>query len=435
MTATATPPEARATSPDAVRDEVRTWIADNWDPELTVAHWWERLAESGWAMPHWSDDCYGRGLSSDHVGVVAEELAAAGAIGPPSGLGILLAGPTIVTHGTPEQHRRYLLPILDGQEGWCQLFSEPGAGSDLASLQCRAERDGDEWVINGQKVWTSSAHMADLGMLIARTDPDAPKHKGITYFAIEMDQPGVEIRPLREMTGRALFNEVFFDDARVPDAGRIGALGEGWAVANTTLANERAGLGSGGSGAAGGAAPGAKPGMLGKRAGDVAEANRKARERGGAAGSGGSRSTQLFVDLARERGVSGDRRIRQRLAELYVLTEIGRYTAMRSRAAKQAGKGPGPEANTAKLMMSRITRLSRDLGLAVLGADGMLHHKDAPLHGALQDMALFAPAVSIYGGSDEIQKNIIGERVLGLPKEPGPDKTTPFRELKVGTQS
>ncbi|HEX6311359.1 MAG TPA: acyl-CoA dehydrogenase family protein [Acidimicrobiia bacterium] len=413
---------------ELVRDEVRGWLKDNWDPDLTVAQWWDRLAESGWAMPHWPEEWFGRGLPSGFTRAVADELRAAGAIGPPSGLGVLLAAPTILAHGADEQKHRYLRPILNGEEGWCQLFSEPGAGSDLASLQCRAERDGDEWVINGQKVWTSGAQIADLGMLIARTDPDAPKHKGITYFAIEMDQPGVEIRPLREMTGRALFNEVFFDDARVADAARIGGLNEGWAVANTTLANERAGLGSGGSGAVGGAAPGAKAKMLGKRVGDVASAPPPR------AGSATGKSAHMLVDIARDQGCNDDVHIRQELAQLYMLTEIGKFTALRAKAAKAAGRAPGPEANTAKLLMSRITRLTRDLGLAIIGADGMLMGKDAPLHGMLQEMSLFAPAVSIYGGSDEIQKNIIGERVLGLPKEPGPDKSTPFRELRVGTQ-
>ncbi|MGQ0805070.1 MAG: acyl-CoA dehydrogenase family protein [Actinomycetota bacterium] len=418
---------------ELVRDEVRTWLKENWDPDLTVAEWWQLLADSGWAVPHWPEDCFGKGLPGDLARAVSDEIASAGAIGPPSGLGLLLAGPTIMVHGTDEQKRRYLKPILNGQEGWCQLFSEPGAGSDLASLQCKAERDGDEWIINGQKVWTSGAQVADLGMLIARTDPDAPKHKGITYFAIEMDQPGVDIRPLREMTGRALFNEVFFDDARVPDSARIGELGEGWAAANTTLANERAGLGSGGSGAVGGAAPGAKAHMLGKRVGDVAGGGERGRSGAGSALSG--RSAHLLVDVARDQGCNDDPRVRQRLAQLYSLTQIGRYTAMRSKAAKARGKSPGPEANTAKLMMSRITRLSRDLGLEIIGPYGMLAGKDAPHHGMLQEMALFAPAVSIYGGSDEVQKNIIGERILGLPKEPGPDKSTPFRELKVGTQA
>jgi alkylation response protein AidB-like acyl-CoA dehydrogenase len=417
---------------DTVRREVQAFLDEGWDPDLTVADWWERLAESGWAAPTWPEEWMGRGLPREAAGVVAEELRAAGALSPPAGLGMLLAGPTILAHGTDEQKARYLRPIVTGQEAWCQLFSEPGAGSDLASLQTRAERDGDEWRVNGQKVWTSGGQTADLGMLLARTDPDAPKHKGISYFAFPMDQPGVEVRPLREMTGRSLFSEVFFDDARVADDAIIGGLDNGWLVANTTLANERAGLGSGGSGAGGGAFPGPKGGMLEARAGDVAQGVGRGRAVQPAAFG---RATTLLEELARKLGRDDDPTVRQRLAELYMLNELGRMTALRVKAARARGKGPGPEANTAKLLMSRITRLSRDLGLQILGADGMLTGADTPGRGVVQEMALFAPAVSIYGGSDEIQKNIIGERVLGLPKEPGPDKSTPFRDLKVGTQA
>src|SRR2546430_13203455 len=218
-------------------------------------------------MRRWPEEWFGRGLPRELAGVVSAELRAAGAIGPPSGLGTLLAAPTILVHGTDEQRARYVRPILNGQEAWCQLFSEPGAGSDLASLQCRAERDGDEWVINGQKVWTSGGQTADLGMVVTRTNPDAPKHKGISYFAIEMDQPGVEVRPLREMTGRSLFSEVFFSDARVNQSAMIGELNGGWAVASTTLANERAGLGSGGSGGLRGAMAGEEGKQVGPRGG------------------------------------------------------------------------------------------------------------------------------------------------------------------------
>ncbi len=412
---------------ELVREEVRAWLAENWDPDLTLAQWWDRLAESGWAVPTWPEEWYGKGFTRDLAAAVSEEIAAVGAVGPPSGLGILLAGPTIITHGTDEQKRRYLKPIINGQEAWCQLFSEPGAGSDLAGLQTRAERDGDEWVVNGQKVWTSGGQLADLGMLVARTDWDVPKHKGLTYFALPMDQPGVEVRPLREMTGRALFSEVFFTDARVSDDARIGELNGGWAVANTTLANERAGLGSGGSGALGGAFPGRKAGFLDRRAGDLAGGA----PRGGGAGAnvGSTRSGKLFMQLAKELGRDRDPVVRQNLAQLYTLNEIGRMTALRTKAARAAGRGPGPEANTAKLMMSRITRLSREVGLEILGPWGTLMGPDTPGGGAIQEMALFSPAPSIYGGSDEIQKNIIGERVLGLPKEPDPYKGKAFREV------
>jgi alkylation response protein AidB-like acyl-CoA dehydrogenase len=415
-----------------VRADVRAWLDANWDPDLTVAQWWERLADSGWAVPTWPEEWLGRGLPQELAPIVANEVRDAGAVGPPSGLGMLLAGPTILAHGTIEQQRRYLRPIVTGEEAWCQLFSEPGAGSDLASLQCRAERDGDEWVITGQKVWTSGGLIADLGMLLARTDFDAPKHKGITYFAFLMNQPGVEVRPLREMTGRALFSEVFLDGARVRDDAIIGGLGNGWAVANTTLANERAGLGAGGSGAGGAAFPGEKGGMLHTRVGDLVQGvGRGLAVQPSAFG----RAYGFFEELARKLGRTDDPILRQRLVELYTLDEIGRMSHLRAKAARAAGKGPGPEGNIAKLVMSRVARLSRDLGLDVIGADGMLVGPESVGEGMTQEMALFAPAVSIYGGSDEIQKNIIGERVLGLPKEPGPDKNTPFRDLLVGTQA
>ncbi len=411
-------------------DELRAWLEQNWDPELTVAEWWERLGLSGWAAPMWPIEWYGKGVARDEANQIGQEIQRFGAIGPPSGLGLLLAGPTIVVHGTDEQRRALLPDIVTGRQAWCQLFSEPGAGSDLAGLQSRAVADGDEWVVNGQKVWTSGAQVADLGMLLARTDPDVPKHAGISYFAVEMDQPGIDIRPLREMTGRALFNEVFMTDVRVADAMLIGGRNNGWAVANTTLANERAGLGAGGGGAAGGAVPGTKAGFLGRRAGDFASGARTAM---GSALAG--RSSSMLVDLARGLDRLDDDVLRQDLMRLYSLNEIARYTNLRMKAAKAAGRGPGPEANTAKLTMSRITRLSRDLGLQIVGAGGMLTGADAPLNGMLAEMALFAPAVSIYGGSDEIQKNIIGERVLGLPSEPRSDKGVPFNQLKVGTQA
>ena len=406
--------------------ELRSWLAENWDPDLTVAEWWQRLGLAGWCAPTWPVEWFGKGVSRDEANAIAREIARFGALGAPAGLGLLLAGPTIVTHGTDEQRRRLLPPIVTGQVAWCQLFSEPGAGSDLAGLQAKGVKDGDEWIVNGQKVWTSGAQWADVGMLLARTDVDVAKHAGISFFAIDMDQPGMDIRPLREMTGRALFNEVFMTDVRVADADLLGGLNNGWRVANTTLANERAGLGAGGGGAASSAAPGPKAGFLDRRAGDlVGEAG------SGAGGALSGRGGSMMIDLAKGVGKANDANLRQDLMRLHTLNEIARYTNLRMKAAKAAGRGPGPEANTAKLSMSRITRLTRDLGLAILGADGMLSGSDAPLNGMITEMALFSPAVSIYGGSDEIQRNIIGERVLGLPSEPRPDKGVPFKDLKV----
>src|SRR6202140_3338089 len=264
-------PDTAASSPTDVSTELKTWLHDNWDPDLTVREWWQRLGESGWAAPTWPVEWYGKGLSRPEGLQVQRIIREFGALGPPGGLGLLPAGPTIIVQGTEEQKRRYLPGIVTGAEGWCQLFREPQAGSDLAGLQTRALKDGDEWIVNGQKVWTSGGQYADLGMLLARTDPEVPKHQGISYFAFEMLQDGVDVRPLKEMTGHALFNEVFITHCRVADSALIGGVNNGWAAANTTLMNERAGLGSGGGNAAGGglAQPGTVPGYLGKRVGDL----------------------------------------------------------------------------------------------------------------------------------------------------------------------
>src|SRR5271170_5462189 len=249
---------------------------------------------AGWSAPGLPENAYGKAMARSDVVLVQQEIANFGALGAPAGLGLLLAAPTIATHGTQEQIDRYVRDIVTGRQSWCQLFSEPSAGSDLAGLQTRAVRDGDEWIVNGQKVWTSNGQKADLGMLLARTDPDVPKHQGISYFAFDMLQDGVDVRPLREMTGHSLFNEVFITDARVADSALIGGVNNGWAAANTTLMNERAGLGSGGGNAAGGgmAQPGTVMGMLLKRVGDlVAPPETGGKKAGGALGAmqGGAR--------------------------------------------------------------------------------------------------------------------------------------------------
>ncbi len=409
---------------DDVRTEVRAWLGDNWDPDLTVGEWWERLGDSGWAVPMWPTDWHGRGLSRDDANAVRSEIAAGGALGPPGGLGVLLAGPTIYTQGSEDQKKRYLLPIVTGQEAWCQLFSEPEAGSDLAGLRCRAIRDGDEWIVDGQKTWTSGAQIADVGMLMARTDPTVPKHRGISYFAIGMHQPGIDVRPLREMTGRALFNEVFLTEARVANDALIGDLGNGWAVGNTTLMFERTGLGAGGGGAASAAQPGTVMGHLGKRAGDFVGASDSTLSDGGSLAD-----PRRLIKLAQDRGVADDPVLRQELMRLYTMAELARFSNLRLKAALAAGKDIGGLPNISKLAMSNMMRLVRDLGPRILGPAGQLLGSDAPLGGRVAETTLFAPAVSIYGGSDQVQRNIIGERVLGLPSEPRSDKTLPFDQL------
>jgi alkylation response protein AidB-like acyl-CoA dehydrogenase len=423
---------------DAVT-EVKDWLSANWDPDLTVGEWWERFGTSGWAAPMLPADAYGKGLARSEVVRVQEAVAESGALAAPGGLGLLLAAPTIATHGTPEQVERYVRSIVTGQEAWCQLFSEPGAGSDLAGLATKAEKDGEEWVITGQKVWTSGGQIADLGMLLARTNPEAPKHQGITYFAFDMKQPGVEVRPLREMTGRALFNEVFINEARVSDFAIIGGVNNGWAVANTTLAFERAGLGAGGgSAAASTAVPGTIAGDLDKRVGDMV----RSRSRGGSGGPGGMSGTfKLLNALAQQSGANVNPSVRQDLARLHTLTEIARYTGLRQKALRESGGDIPGMGNIAKLSRSIILRLSRDLGMRLLGPRGMLHGYETAASEALADlpsggfgsmvteMVLFAQGPQIYGGTDEIQHNIIGERVLGLPKEPNLDKVTPFKDL------
>ena len=421
--------------------ELTSWLEQNWDPDLTVAEWWERLGLAGWAAPGLPENAYGRGLSRNDAVAVQRTIAEFGALGAPGGLGLLLAAPTIATHGTQEQIDLYVKDIVTGQKAWCQLFSEPGAGSDLAGLQAKAIKDGEEWIVNGQKVWTSGGHVADMGMLIARTDPDVPKHQGISYFAADMHQPGMDVRPLRELTGRALFNEVFMSDVRVPDSALIGGLNNGWAVANTTLMHERAGLGAGGGSAAGGSAsPGSVAGDLEKRAGDFVSGGR--RRGGGGAGAMFGGMENLVKELAKSSGKLSDPTIRQDLMRLHTMNEIARFMNLRSKALKAAGMPDIPGGpNIAKLSMSHIVRLSRDLGLRVLGPLGTLHAYDGeqkkaldeatgnPFIGMVTEMSLFAQAPPIYGGTDQVQRNIIGERVLGLPKEPSNDRVVPFREL------
>ena len=429
-------------------EELREWLKDHWDPELTVASWWRLLGLAGWSAPMLPVDSFGRALSRVDSLQVLATMNEFGVLGPPQGLGLTLAAPTIATHGTREQIDEFVRGIVTGQQGWCQLFSEPGAGSDLASLATRAMRDGDVWIVNGQKVWTSGGQLSDRGMLLARTNPEAPKHLGITWFAFEMQQPGVEVRPLREMTGSSLFCEVFFTDAQVNDAARIGDLNDGWRVANTTLQFERSGMGAGGAGPARGmlvARPGTIAGDLERRAGDFVRATASAN----ASSSGVRRDlprqstspARRYIELARDYDRTGDASVRQDLVRLHILGELMRLNTERHKAVRASGADIAGIANFSKLAMANILRLQRDLGLRILGARGMLHAYDpgqrtalefderATAAAAVTDQALLAQALPIYGGTDQIQRNIVAERALGLPKEPGDQSRLPFSQL------
>jgi alkylation response protein AidB-like acyl-CoA dehydrogenase len=437
MTDTATNPSTE------LEDEIHTWLEENWDPDLTVAQWWERLGLAGWSAPNLPENAYGRGLSRSDGVIVAREIGSFGALGAPSGLGLLLAAPTIAEHGSEEQIDIYVRDIVTGQKAWCQLFSEPGAGSDLAGLTCRAELDGEEWIINGQKVWTSLGTSADMGMLLVRTDVDVPKHRGITWMAIDMHQDAIDLRPLYEMTGHAMFNEVFLTDARVPADAVVGGLNAGWAVTNTTLANERAGLGTGGGGAIATAVPGTIAGNLERRAGDFVTAEKPSKVSPKKSRKDHPRrsAAQLHIDLAKGNGTIEDPTIRQDLIRLHIMGEVGRFNAERVKATKAQGRDIPGIANISKLSMSEMVRLQRDLGLRIVGPAGMLHAYDEAHRAAIDDAtgnpflsmvtgtALYAQAPPIYGGTDQIQRNIIGERALGLPKEPGDVNKVPFSSL------
>lgn len=380
------------------------------------------LAESGWGCPTWPKDLYGRGLTADYAGVVAEEFEKVRAVGPATGAGMSLVAPTILEHGSDELKKRMLRQILTGEQKWCQLFSEPGNGSDLAGLTTRAIRDGDEWVVNGQKVWTTNAHHADYGMLLARTDWDVPKHRGITYFALPMKQPGVEVRPLKQMNGYASFNEVFITDARIPHSNIVGEANSGWSVALTTLAHER-----GVSFARFARIPRGANGRTAKEAAEEAAEYAKTYvwypQRAGRA--------DLVIPQAKALSRNLDPIVRQKVAALWTLERASRWTQERARAARARGKPVGPEGSISKLVTSEIARVAASLHAEIAGAAGMLGGSDSLLNGIIGEIIVSVPGQSIAGGTDEIQKNIIGERVLGLPREPSVDVDIPFREVQT----
>ncbi|QYG93843.1 acyl-CoA dehydrogenase [Iamia sp. SCSIO 61187] len=362
---------------DERRQAVRRWLADHPTPSG------RELADAGYVAPHWPRP-YGLDADPIHQIIIDEELRRAGVRRPANMIGIGWGGPTLLHAGTEEQKARWLPRLLSGEEIWCQLFSEPGAGSDLAGLSTRATRDGDEWVIEGQKVWTSMAHLSRWGILIARTNPDAPKQKGISYFVCDMEAPGIEIRPLIEMTGGHTFNEVFLDEVRLPADHLVGEVDQGWGLAKVTLGNERVSLSSGG----------ALWGM-GPQASDL-------------------------LDVVRGAGGTTDPHLRQRLARLHIESEILRLIRLRTVTAAIKGEQPGPEASIRKVLADEHGQAVMAVAKDLAGADGMLP-TGGPCGVADPTWAfgyLFAPALTIGGGTGEVQRSILGEKILGLPPEP-----------------
>ncbi|MDA8312676.1 MAG: acyl-CoA dehydrogenase family protein [Actinomycetota bacterium] len=362
--------------------------------------------DRGLAWVHYPKGRGGLGLSPTLHQRVLVALRDAGAPHPSlrNVIGYGMVAPTLLAHGTEGQLDRYLRPLFTGEEIWCQLFSEPGAGSDVASLATRAERDGDEWVLNGQKVWTTVAHLASFGLLLARTDPDVPKHAGITCFLVDMHAPGVDVRPLYQITGEAEFNEVFFTDVRMPDAARLGGAGEGWRVALTTLMNERVAIGGN---------------VPARGAGPIAEALRLWHARWA-----GDRSPHALA-------------LRDRLVQRWVAHEVARLTNLRAVHNRRAGT-PGPEGSVAKLAYAEDNKRTMELCVDLMGAEGMLYASDYPMlrpsemtFSSLDVRRSFlrARANSIEGGTSEVMRNILGERVLGLPGEPRTDRDVPWKDV------
>ncbi|HSM01156.1 MAG TPA: acyl-CoA dehydrogenase family protein [Acidimicrobiia bacterium] len=391
---------------EAFRSEARAWLEANVprrsgddnpaaifverpDEDAYVARareWQARLADAGWAGLTWPEEYGGRGLGPIHQIVWTQEAAIYDLPTDIFGIGIGMAGPTILSWGTLEQKDRWLPPMLRGEEIWCQWFSEPNAGSDVASVQTRATRDGEEWIVNGQKVWTSGAHYSKWGMLLARTDPDASKHDGLTYFGIDMEQPGIEVRPLRQMTGGSNFNEVYLSDARVSNDDIVGGIGMGWAVALTTLMNERTSIGA----------------------------------LGGLAGASGNDAlSRLVEESAKASGRDPlDAVTRDRLTDIIIRSKVLQFHAGRIISRLADGEIPTAEGSAAKLVLTTLLDRLANLALELQGPRGMLAGDDALAGGTWALAFLGYPGIKIAGGSDEIMRNIIGERVLDLPREP-----------------
>ncbi len=412
-----------------IEGEVLEWFHGAWDPELPLLEWRERLVESGWAVPSWSTQWFGRGLPAWTDRIAHSTIRRAGGVAVPLGGGMGLAAPTMYDHANDALKEKYLRKTITGELTWCQLFSEPGAGSDLAGLRATATRDGDEWIVNGQKVWNTMAHQADMAILVARTDWDVAKHAGITYFLLDMRQPGVEVRQILEMNDHDSFNEVFLDDARIPAEDVVGEVGDGWRVARGTLAHERARSRRMRDVEF---APGASGRVIDEARAEAAEYQQDLR-----LVPPTERAAWISIDRARRRppvavdesghpsGDDGGDRIRD-------APRAGPPSGPRLRG--NSGRPPGSEGSIGKLALSVIVAPEGQPRAFDDRRRRRAMLKDPPMtrsSAVIAEVLVSTPAQSIAGGTDEIQHNILGENVLGLPKEPDPNKGKPFKE--VGT--
>ena len=396
-----TPEEAR------FREEAASWLAENAPTDETFRAltplqqakvWQKRKYDAGWACLGWAPEFGGRGASAIEEVIWRQEESQYDLPANFFLIGQGMIGPTLMAWGSDEDKARFLPPLASGEEVWCQLFSEPAGGSDLAALRTRAEPDGDSWVINGQKIWTSGAHYSDYGVIVVRTDPTVPKHKGLSYFYVDMKAQGVEVKPIKQLTGDSDFNEVYFTDVRVSDSQRLGEVGQGWQVSLTTLMNERAAIG----------------------------------------GSFGQMDVSLAMSVAEEVEIDGrpaleDSAVRARIANWYVQEAGLKYTGYRSLTALSRGALPGPENSIGKLVGAPKMQAMSSYLMDLLGASGAIADESlAAKAGIIQRAYMGAPGLRIAGGTDEIMANIIAERVLGLPQEPRLDKGIPFNEVPTG---
>jgi alkylation response protein AidB-like acyl-CoA dehydrogenase len=399
-----------------IRAEVSQWLTEHWDPGMPLARWRNLLADAGWACPTWPERWCGRGLPVALGRVVAAEMRRAVVPGPPEGVGMMLVAPILIEHGSEELKERFIRRTVVGDITWCQLFSEPGAGSDLAGLQSRAHLTADGWRLSGQKVWSTGAATADFGLLLARTDWDVPKHQGITAFVLPMRQPAVQVRPLRQMNGHSSFNEVFFDAAHVSHV--IGEPGGGWAIAKATLAHERRLAAFPPAPDAGGRAW--REAIAERTA--AAEAHKWYPQRAG--------RTDLVIQQAQALGRASDPVVRQEIAKLIELSWSARWMEERLALARAAGQQS--VGSLGKVASTKIARQAARVHSLIAGSAGLLAGPDSLLGGIIAEISVSVPAISIAGGTDEIQRSIIAERILGLPREPDISVGIPFRDVRAG---